>query len=215
MKNSVFKTALITSIFLTMNLAVAAFATPIVIDFDTDQDGSPLSAGTEITNQYDDLFTLSVYSTRRGTQNAMIFDTGNYTGGDDDLDLDIGNAIIISEDGDSSDPDDEAGGGKFIFDFTNDITAFGFTILDIENPGGASITLFDSASSSTFTRLLSSFGLSGWGDSSVVAIAHFETSVYGFRSSPPPSSPPAVDRAVRPLTVVRIKRGPRPRMEMR
>lgn len=85
---------------------------------------------------------------------AMVFDTNcnglrneagrdDCTGQDDDLsgpfpetnggdDLVAGKVLIISEDGDSSDPDDNARGGVLTFTFTEEVTFLGFDLLDIE-----------------------------------------------------------------------------------
>ncbi|MEO1523317.1 MAG: type I secretion protein, partial [Cyanobacteria bacterium J06633_2] len=74
---------------------------------------------------------------------VMIFDTANITGGDDDLASDIlGNVLIISEDGDSSDADDAAQGGTIRVAFDELTAVNDLTFLDIEE-GGGSITLFD------------------------------------------------------------------------
>ena len=49
---------------------------------------------------------------------AMIFDSADPTGGDNDLaTVDQQNILIISEDADSTDPDDNAAGGTLIFHF--------------------------------------------------------------------------------------------------
>ena len=45
----------------------------------------------------------------------MIFDTANPTGGDSDLASDtLGNVLILSEDGDSTNPDDNDTGGILV-----------------------------------------------------------------------------------------------------
>lgn len=56
--------------------------------------------------------------TNSNKNQAMIFDTDNPTGGDDDLGVGTGNSLIISEDDDSRDPDDNGVGGVITFDFT-------------------------------------------------------------------------------------------------
>ena len=72
---------------------------------------------------------------------ALVFDTLNYSGGDRDLqgpftddnggaDLVAGNALIIQENMDFSDPDDEARGGTITFIFDQMITFLGFDALD-------------------------------------------------------------------------------------
>ena len=73
----------------------------------------------------------------------MIFDTSNPTGGDFDLATEErGNVLIISEDGDSSDPDDRAGGGTIRFQWSDDVLVTSIGLLDIEKTGG-SITAYD------------------------------------------------------------------------
>jgi hypothetical protein len=73
----------------------------------------------------------------------MVFDTANPTGGDWDLHYaNQGKAIIISEDNDSSDPDDNAYGGVMTFEFDEVSDVNSLTILDAEESGG-SIDLFD------------------------------------------------------------------------
>ncbi|MFZ5961495.1 hypothetical protein ACOXXX_00955 [Thalassococcus sp. BH17M4-6] len=102
-------------------------------------------AGDVVSDQFDG-FTVS--GQRAGDDpdsenDAMIFDTSNPTGYDWDLHYaNQGNAIIISEDNDSHDPDDNAGGGTLTFEFdqVSDVTSL--TVLDVEEAGG-SIDLYD------------------------------------------------------------------------
>ncbi|WP_342076141.1 SdrD B-like domain-containing protein [Yoonia sp. SS1-5] len=73
---------------------------------------------------------------------GMVFDADNPTGGDRDLaDNGQGNVLIISEDGDRTDPDDNARGGSFTFDFKAPASVFDITVIDTEE--GGSIELFD------------------------------------------------------------------------
>ncbi|GMG83089.1 hypothetical protein LNKW23_23020 [Paralimibaculum aggregatum] len=75
---------------------------------------------------------------------AMIFDSGNPTGGDWDLaHNDLGNILIISEDGDSSDPDDNAIGGQIVAELDVPSTVHEVMVLDTETKNGATIDLFD------------------------------------------------------------------------
>ena len=68
----------------------------------------------------------------------MIFDTANPTGGDTDLASDtLGNVLILSEDGDSSDPDDNAKGGTIYLDWHNPVNVESVGLLDIESVGGS------------------------------------------------------------------------------
>ena len=70
-------------------------------------DENTLAAGTIITNQFEGVEFSS--SSEFG---VMIFDSNNVTGADFDLAAtDLNNVLIISEDGDSNDPDDNAAGG--------------------------------------------------------------------------------------------------------
>ncbi len=121
--------------FLTLN------KTERVIDFETDAQGNPLAAGEIIADQFVE-FGLTV-STRTGHRwwrpslPAMIFDTNNPTGDDFDLSFtDQGNALIISEDGDTLDPDDNADGGALIFDFASPVFVRSVDLLDVEEYGG-------------------------------------------------------------------------------
>lgn len=115
-----------------------------VIDLDADANGNALEAGDLVAFQ---LGGVSVRAERAGqageSNRAMIFDSANPTGGDDDLaSATQGNVLIISEDLDSSDPDDNAGGGTFFFDFDAPSTVDGITFLDTEEPTPV-IRLFD------------------------------------------------------------------------
>jgi hypothetical protein len=100
---------------------------------------------------------------------AMVFDSSNPTGGDVDLgtpndqdngpgistdgpqpsnDIAIGNVLIITEDGDATDPDDSyVSGSYYAFDFTGYgtgyVTLYGFDMLDLDGkgPSGESTTV--------------------------------------------------------------------------
>ena len=119
--------------------------TNTVIDFETDGFGNALSAGTIIDTEYQNL-GLTIAASQFG---AMIFDSANPTGGDHDLETPgyglnnttaLGNILIISEDGDSSDPDDNAHGGKIAFSFDNAVNVNSIDFLDIEEAGGRVFT---------------------------------------------------------------------------
>lgn len=99
------------------------------------------SAGTTIDNQYtQNGVTISGYRSHDANQadpaNAvMIFDTANPTGGDLDLSSSTrGNVLIISEDFNSANPDDEAHGGTFVFDFDREADVESIIFLDTEEP---------------------------------------------------------------------------------
>lgn len=98
-----------------------------------------LTAGALVTDQFNG---VTISSADPATP-VMVFDTSNPTGGDHDLATsDLGNVLILSEDGDTTDPDDNAGGGTFIFDFESATEITELTLLDIEETGGE-VRLFD------------------------------------------------------------------------
>ncbi|MEP5732244.1 MAG: hypothetical protein ABJL67_23080 [Sulfitobacter sp.] len=106
---------------------------PLKVDFDT------LSAEDVVSDQFEG---VTISAQRNGDDessenDAMIFDSTNPTGGDDDLAFEgQGNILIISEDNDSDDPDDNAGGGVITFDFDDPSEVLSITMLDIEEAGG-------------------------------------------------------------------------------
>ncbi|MEL6451338.1 MAG: Hint domain-containing protein [Pseudomonadota bacterium] len=103
-------------------------------------DFNDLSTGTVVDNEFNaDGVTISATG---GSGKAMIFDTAHPTGNDHDLaTTNLNKALIISEDGDSHDPDDEAGGGTLRFDFDDPSSINRLTFLDIEE--GAKVKFFD------------------------------------------------------------------------
>ncbi len=96
---------------------------------------------------------------------AMIFDTNAPTGGDHDLSFSgQGNAVIISEDNDSSDADDNAGGGTISFEFEAPSEVVSLNILDVEESGGT-VDLFNADGD-----LLRSLEIPATGDNSLFAL---------------------------------------------
>ncbi|SIN91268.1 Hint domain-containing protein [Vannielia litorea] len=114
--------------------------TKVTLDF------NDAATGTVVDNEYkSEGVTISsiVNGTVNGSKSpAMIFNTAKPTGGDTDLATsNLGKVLIISEDGDSNDPDDEACGGTLRFDFDENVTFHGLTLLDVEE--GAYVKLYD------------------------------------------------------------------------
>ncbi|WP_052249673.1 cadherin-like domain-containing protein [Tateyamaria sp. ANG-S1] len=103
-------------------------------------DFNSLATGTVVDNEFSaEGVTISAVG---GSNKAMIFNTAHPTGGDSDLrTTNLGKALIISEDGDSHDPDDNAGGGKINFTFDDPSSVNRLTFLDIEE--GARVKFFD------------------------------------------------------------------------
>ena len=118
-----------------------------IIDFDG------LPAGTIVNEAYQDLGVM-ISTNDPVNHPAMIFDSAAPTGGDTDLatspgygtnnDIAQGNILIISEDGDESDPDDNAAGGTIIFDFDGPVRINMIDLLDIDaGETGGTVTTFD------------------------------------------------------------------------
>lgn len=102
-----------------------------VVDFD----GPDLAAGTIVSNQIEGVTISAVRAGHSGENAAMIFDADHPTGGDWDLHQPgQGGVLIITEDFDSSDPDDNACGGTFTFTFDSPATVEQMTFLDTEEP---------------------------------------------------------------------------------
>ena len=97
------------------------------------------AAGAVLTDQIEGL-TISATG---GSGEAMVFDSQNPTGGDGDLETQVaqlGNVLIVSEDGDSNDPDDVVG-GSITIDFDNPATVYDLKVIDTEEGGTITVTL--------------------------------------------------------------------------
>ena len=129
----------------------SSLSSPTAIDIDFNQQN--LTAGTIITNQFEGVEFSS--SSEFG---LMVFDTNNVTGEDFDLaSSDLGNVLIISEDGDTADPDDNAAGGAIELEFDDLVTVDRIGLLDIDEPG-SSITFYDENSQPIETVAIDSLG---------------------------------------------------------
>ena len=129
-----------------------------------------LSGGTVVDDAYS---ALGVTITASGGSNqAMIFDTANPTGGDTDLATsNLGGALIISEDGDSSDPDDNATGGTLSIAFDTATSVESLTFLD--NEEGAMVRFYDQAGA-----LIGEQWVDGTGDNSQNVVTFDMNGVY-------------------------------------
>ena len=133
---------------------------PIGLNFNLEQasdsinfDENNLAAGTIVTDQFDGVEFSS--SSEFG---LMLFDTNNVTGQDCDLSAtDLGNVLIISEDGDASDPDDNAAGGTISLELDDLATVNSIGLLDIDEPG-SSITFYDDNSNPIETVEIENLG---------------------------------------------------------
>ena len=129
--------------------ALAGFAT---IDFSTEDDFlTPLVNGQEINSPGEFGILVDIYSSSP-TDRLAIFDTSdpgpNDSGGDDDLLVNLGNALIIqnpsltSQTGDIFDtPNDDAGGGNITVDLITPGEVGSIDLIDI-NGGGQQVTGF-------------------------------------------------------------------------
>ena len=143
----------LTALFAAAAAAVScAAAEVVVLDF------NDLDGGDVVRAQYDG---VRIFGRRvlpdgtilRNVNRAMIFDTGELTGQDADLfgpftsedgqsTYDAGNILIVSEDGDGSDPDDSASGGRLVFRFDEAVTFLGFNAFDINAAESIELRLF-------------------------------------------------------------------------
>ena len=114
-------------------------------------DFNDLASGTIVDNEYQSQgVTVQAWTAGGVGDRAMIFDTANPTGGDHDLATsNLGGVLIVSEDGDSSDPDD-AIGGTFRFSFADGADVQSLTFLD--NEEGATVRFYNEAGDLIATR---------------------------------------------------------------
>ncbi|MEM9787245.1 MAG: Hint domain-containing protein, partial [Pseudomonadota bacterium] len=108
--------------------------------FDGALDLDSLNAGDIVDQQF---ITDGVRISSANPDNpVMVFDSANPTGGDGDLSVPgVGNILILSEDGDTSDPDDNLTGGTFVFEFAGPTTVNTLDIIDAAS--GGEIRLYD------------------------------------------------------------------------
>ncbi len=156
---------------------------PGEIDFDVDDEGLPLGlvAGEEVTTQIPGVTVSAENNNTNHPDMAILFDTENVTGGDNDLatpnlhptnDVARGKVLIIAEndagfagDGIVDEPDDEAGGGILRLVFDEDRTFQSATVLDIDSSETARIDLYDADD-----FLLATFPLSSLGNGSIETV---------------------------------------------
>ncbi|MGJ3240029.1 MAG: hypothetical protein ACFE0Q_15080 [Anaerolineae bacterium] len=172
-----------------------------------DADFNGLPAGTILTNQFAGM-TITTHDPNNHP--AMIFDTSNPTGGDPDLgtpnsdfggpghgqggrsgapgenSVPLGNVVIISEDGNSNDPDDNARGGQIIFEFDYPANVTYIYFLDQDNGGvAATVTLYDENNSTLNAQQVNV--PNGGGDNGVFRVDLDTSGVYRMVASLPGS----------------------------
>lgn len=130
------------------------------LDFDFDANGDPLQAGEELLEQYAaaGLHISADNKTPGHPDKAILFDSSNPTGEDDDLvtpgpgpnnTVAQGLLMIVAEDdvdldmdGLVDDPDDEAGGGVITFRFDDVATFCDITLVDLDDGGGSELRFY-------------------------------------------------------------------------
>jgi hypothetical protein len=148
---------------------LALTATPVVfadliLDWETDDAGLPLGAGQIIDDELAGFGVgITAINARRGHPDlAVIFDSNNPTGGDDDLATPgfhpsntraYDNILILQERGSDrgdgfidEEPDDEAGGGSIRFDLDFVASTLTLDLIDTEEKGGV-VELFRAGAS--------------------------------------------------------------------
>ena len=116
-------------------------------------EGANLDAGTVIRDQF-----KGVNFSSSSEFGLMLFDTNKITGEDFDLSAtDLGKVLIISEDGDSNDPDDNAKGGTISIKFNELAKITGIGLLDIDEEG-SSVDFFDDNSNLIDTVTIANLG---------------------------------------------------------
>lgn len=137
-----------------MRFVIIAFAFFFGLSHAAVIDFAGYQAGDRVTQMTVGGVRISVNAAAyNGLTRAMIFDARNPTGGDWDLagpfadvrggaSIDPGNILIISEDGDASDPDDRARGGWIEFLFEVPVTFNAFDAFDMNHRESLTVTLY-------------------------------------------------------------------------
>lgn len=136
----------------TAPLPISETADSIPLDFDFAPGFDEPVAGQTIVGDYVDIgLVIGAVNGGGGPNQAIIFDSSNPTGGDDDLATPgpglgngtaLGNLLIIAENAVDADndglvdvPDDERDGGDLLFSFANPTQIDSVTVVDIDDAG--------------------------------------------------------------------------------
>ncbi len=130
------------------------------LDFDyAIGDDSVMVAGRVITDQFQDAGIAISAENTNGPDLAILFDSANPTGGDDDLrtpnpggvnnTVALGHLLIIAENSNDGNgdqiidvPDDDADGGSIYFDFSDKATVSSVTLVDIDEVRGTQLRFY-------------------------------------------------------------------------
>lgn len=177
------------------------------LDFETDPAGQPLAPGTVIDTEFA-AEGITITSFDQVNNPAMIFDSGNPTGGDPDLgtpnvdfggpglgmggesgqpgqnDTALGNVLIVSEDANSADPNDKNDGGRLTFFFDRARSVTSITLVDIDlNETTGYIRAFDGDDD-----IITTVAIPGLGNNSVQTVDVNATGVRRLRIQYPGSA---------------------------
>lgn len=159
------------------------------MDFDTDENGNPLSAGTGIGNSgslsqpYANLFGLGegmIFASGNEAQKPLtLYDSEETNGDDPDLERNdnndgnwafgnlantiLGNLLIINETSNPANPNDNAKGGEILSIATMQLQSFSFDIVDLENVQSDDQIIFENTETNESATILLSEFLSGSG----------------------------------------------------
>ncbi|MGF1579490.1 MAG: right-handed parallel beta-helix repeat-containing protein [Gemmataceae bacterium] len=164
----------------------------LVVDFEGDSAfqgfGADLNSGDVVTNQFQDNefgtdvgFVVTAKDNLGNAADAMIFDTTVASTADPDLvfsDGSQGNALIISEDGNTTNPDDNANGGTLAFTFDSRANVKDITLLDIEPNQTVTIKALDSFGTVVATKSVTG----GMGDNTALTVDLEAASFFGLKS---------------------------------
>jgi len=102
------------------------------VSFDYRSDCTPILGG-EVLEDIGFGFTMSILPGEGAVEGIgpTVYDTDLEGGNDEDLEVKVGNALIIQEQ-EAEGPDDNAFGGEFIFDFDEPTDVYSIQLVDIE-----------------------------------------------------------------------------------
>jgi len=145
-------------------------------------DATIMQAGRVIDEQWADIGVhVSADAKTAGLPDAaLLFDTNNPTGGDDDLGVNLGNALIIAEndwdpdnDGLWDSPDDAMFGGSIVFEFDEPASICAITLIDIDELPGSEVRFHRDG----LNQVTTAIGVVSQGDKSVQTLYFMEESV--------------------------------------
>ena len=134
---------------------VRATNASVIFDFEGFANGRQLGTEPDAVQPYANFFTLSASSNGSPSLGAAIFDSSpqgpNAGGLDRDLLVGLGNIVILQNDdfptrtlpGIFDTPNDEADGGKIVFDFVSPLRLLSIDLIDIDNNGPVDLFLVD------------------------------------------------------------------------